>query len=38
MKPTDWIIQYIEANRDIFIQTACDIWDHPELAFHEDYA
>ncbi len=32
------IVSYLEENRDVFISASCDIWDHPELAFHEDYA
>ena len=38
MNPANQIIAYIEKKRDTYIRIACDIWDHPELAFHEDYA
>ena len=38
MSARDQIVSYLEGNRETFIAAACDIWDHPELAFHEDYA
>ncbi len=38
MHARDMIVNYIESHRDEFISIACDIWDHPELAFHEDHA
>lgn len=38
MSLSEQIVSYIEDNRDTYISAACDIWDRPELAFHEDYA
>lgn len=38
MTTCEQITRYIDAHRASFIDVACDIWDHPELAFHEDHA
>ena len=35
MKKSEQISAYIEAKRDIFIAASDQIWDHPELYFHE---
>lgn len=32
------VADLIEKKRQIYIDLSCDIWDNPELAFHEDYA
>lgn len=36
MNTRDFIVNDIEESRDTYINAACSIWDHPELAFHED--
>ena len=36
MNPRDELVASIEGKRDAYIQAACEIWDNPELCFHED--
>ena len=38
MNPRDEIVNSIENKREAYIQAACEIWDNPELCFHEDRA
>lgn len=38
MNTRDRIVQLIDSKKEVYIKTSCDIWDHPELAFHEDHA
>jgi len=35
MKKSEQISAYVEAKRDIFIAASDQIWDQPELYFHE---
>ena len=32
------VCQSIDAHADVYTQLSDDIWDHPEVNFHEDYS
>lgn len=38
MTPRDQLVNWIEDNRAQYIAASENIWDRPELAFHEDFA